>query len=124
MKLYQAIVLNQRLLDQGFKDFDATLQRHRRIQAALPSGSGVDSGTSIVKADERQIVLSCGFHHMEDGYYVGWTHHTIYVRYSMLLDTLVISMTGRNRDGIKDYLCDLYHAALTAEFDWMNPNAK
>ena len=80
----------------------------------LPSGSGVDSGTTIEEGDctDSRIVLSCGFHHMNDaGYYTQWTQHKIILDASF--GGFNIRVTGRNINDIKDYLADLFHSALS-----------
>lgn len=85
----------------------------------LPSGSGVDHGTTIdrdrVKPD--QFILSCGFHHMNDsGYYDGWTDHSVIV--TPAFDGIDIRITGRNRNDIKDYLGEMFHFILTRQAEW------
>lgn len=80
----------------------------------MPSGSGVDSGTSIdfgkFRPDKR-IVFTCSFHHMNNvGMYDGWTEHEIVL--SPAFDGFNLKVTGRNRNDIKEYLGDLYHEAL------------
>lgn len=82
----------------------------------LPSGGGIDNGTKldVDACTETKIVLSCGFHHMNDhGYYDGWTEHTIIVTPSF--DGIDIRVTGRDRNQIKDYLAETYHYALTQD---------
>lgn len=77
----------------------------------LPSGSGIDNGTELVSASATKIVLSAGFHHMNDGgYYDGWTHHRITIRPEF--GGLAITISGRNRNDIKDYLHEVYSCAL------------
>jgi hypothetical protein len=85
----------------------------------LPSGSGVDNGTSIdvdaCKAD--RIVLQTSFHHMdESGGYDGWTEHAIIVRPTF--DGIDVDVKGRDRNGIKDYLGELFAHALTVKYTW------
>lgn len=81
----------------------------------LPSGSGVDCGTAVDLAAStgEKIVLTCSFHHMDDGGgYAGWTEHGITVRAS-LIHGITLGISGRDRNGIKEYLHELYHHALT-----------
>lgn len=79
----------------------------------LPSGSGIDSGTKLESASATKIVLTAGFHHMnENGYYDGWTEHKITVR--PVFGGLDITISGRNRNDIKEYLHQVYHDALSA----------
>lgn len=85
----------------------------------LPSGSGIDNGTTIdwSKSTGEKIVLSAGFHHMNDGgCYDGWTEHEIIITASLMF-TINLRITGRNRNDIKDYLNDVYDQALTTEYD-------
>ena len=85
----------------------------------LPSGSGIDQGTKIEldESSSEKIVLSCSYHHMDDnGHYDGWTQHKIIVTAS--LETgLRIRVTGRDRNGIKEYLGDTFSSVLTTDFD-------
>ena len=120
MKLYQAIVQNHRLEnDPMFRD-DANVQdRVDRILACLPRGSGIDAGTTIVSVTDKQIVLTAGYHHMnEGGYYDGWTEHTIRVRPSLMLG-MIVTVGGPNRNQIKDYLQELYARVMDQEFEWL-----
>jgi hypothetical protein len=87
----------------------------------LPSGSGIDGGTKIdVKASNvgtvhkgpEKIVLTAGYHHMdENGFYSGWTNHTITV--SPSFDGLDIKISGPNKNDVKEYLGEVYYEALT-----------
>lgn len=97
------------------------LDRHEatlaRIEKQLPSGSGIDSGTTIERDEctPDRIVLSCGFHHMNEcGMYDGWTQHEIVIRPTF--DGIDVRITGRDRNGIKEYLGDVYYYALSEEF--------
>jgi hypothetical protein len=83
----------------------------------LPSGSGIDSGTTVdvAASTSDKLVLNTAFHHMnERGYYDGWTEHTVTVRPS-LMHEITLSISGRDRNDIKDYLHEIFHQALTAE---------
>lgn len=93
-----------------------TLMRER-----MPSGSGVDGGTSFDwhASRENRLVLLLSFHHMNDGgYYDGWTDHTAIIEPDLQCG-FTLRITGRNRNDIKSYLADLLHAALSEEMgDW------
>lgn len=83
----------------------------------LPSGSGIDSGTTIdlAKSKPDRIILQAGYHHMADsGMYDGWTEHRITVRPAF--SGLELTIGGRNRNDIKSYLHDVYAHALTIEY--------
>lgn len=94
-----------------------------QLAQLLPSGSGIDRGTEIdidasgpagSKSIDR-IVLTLGFHHMDEHRsYAGWTDHTITVRPAF--DGLQLTIGGRNRNGIKDYLYDVYDVALSTVY--------
>ena len=85
------------------------------IKNHLPSGSGFDRGTSFVSGSAKRIVLSTAFHHMDNvGSYDGWTEHNVTIRPTF--DSLDISVSGRDRNGIKDFIVDTFYAALTAEY--------
>lgn len=87
------------------------------IEKTLPSGSGFDSGTTIdrVASTPEKIVLRTSYHHMhESGMYDGWTEHTITVRPSLLFG-FTLSISGRNRNEIKDYIHEVFHQELGEE---------
>lgn len=86
----------------------------------LPSGGGIDSGTKLdrVASHGRKLVFTTAFHHMNDGgFYDGWTEHRVTVEPSFLGD-FDIRVSGRDRNDIKDYLCDVFGNVLRAEFEF------
>lgn len=88
--------------------------RITRLEKMLPSGSGIDSGTQVIECTPTKVVLECGFHHMNDaGMYDGWTKHRITVRPAF--QGIDVTVSGRDRNGIKDYLCDTYRTVLESE---------
>lgn len=90
----------------------------------LPSGSGIDSGVSIdlENSTENKIVLYCEYHHMNDaGYYDGWTSHTIRLIPDMI-NGFSMSISGKNRNSIKDYLYELFDYALRECIPEVNNN--
>lgn len=50
----------------------------------------------------------------ENGFYDGWTEHTITVR-ADLAHGFKISISGRNRNEIKDYLHEVFSDCLETE---------
>lgn len=87
------------------------------IRSTGPSGSGIDHGTQLDfdRSKPNKLVFSADFHHMDDaGGYDGWTSHSIIVRPSLYFD-IDIRITGKDRNGIKDYLADVFHSWLTEE---------
>ena len=83
----------------------------------LPSGSGFDSGTQIDLDASRPecLVFRTAFHHMnENGFYDGWTDHVVRVRPSLVYG-LSISVSGRDRNDIKDHIHGVFYCALDEE---------
>lgn len=88
-------------------------------RSILPSGSGIDCGTTIdVDASRAEcVVLNMSFHHMtEHGFYDGWTEHTIRVRPS-LIHGITLTIGGRDRNDIKEYLHEVYSLVLTSQVE-------
>lgn len=87
------------------------------VSRHMPSGSGWDSGTKLdhERSSPERLVFYGGFHHMDEhGYYDGWTEHTITVRPSLVCE-IELTISGRNRNEIKEYLANLFNAALCAQ---------
>ena len=84
----------------------------------LPSGSGINNGTTINRDRKDGIVLNTSFHHMDDnGYYDGWTDHVVHVTPSFT--GINITVTGPNKNDIREYLADTFHHVLTSDIaDW------
>jgi hypothetical protein len=90
-----------------------------KLCESLPSGSGIDNGTSVDwdKSSDEKLVLYFGFHHMdENGFYAGWTQHTLTVLPSLQFG-ITLKISGPNRNDIKEYLHETYHQALTEEVE-------
>ena len=86
----------------------------RQLESYLPSGSGIDNGTTVIECTPTKVVLECGFHHMDEhGYYNGWTHHRITV--TPTFAGIVVKVSGSNRNWIKEYLADTYATCLESE---------
>ena len=91
------------------------LRLHCIVTNYMPSGSGIDNGTALdlSASTSEKLVFSTSYHHMNDGgCYDGWTEHTVTVRPS-LAHGITVTIGGRNRNDIKDYLGEVYHEALT-----------
>jgi hypothetical protein len=83
----------------------------------LPSGSGFDNGTRIDldKSNSNKIVFTTSYHHMnENGYYDGWTHHTITAK-ACLRFGFSLTISGVNRNQVKDHILDVFHELLTTK---------
>lgn len=95
--------------------------KHRAaIEAAcedqMPSGSGFDMGVGLQfdKSTPDKLVFDAPYHHMDDnGMYSGWTGHQVIVTPSLCFD-FDMRITGRDRNGIKDYIADTFSHALRA----------
>ncbi len=86
----------------------------RLMDQYAPSGSGIDSGTTLdlEASSDNKLIFHCGYHHMdENGYYDGWTDHTITVKPSLARD-FTLTVSGRDRNGIKSYLSDIFYEFL------------
>lgn len=90
------------------------------VKRFMPSGSGIDCGTKIdldecLRVNGAKLFFTFSFHHMnEGGMYDGWTEHTLIVTPSLWHD-FDLRITGRDRNGIKEYLHDVYSSALMQE---------
>ena len=85
----------------------------------LPSGSGFDAGTVILldECKENKIVLGTDFHHINEvGYYDGWTTHKIVIT-PCLRFGFDMRISGRDKRNIKEYIGDVFHDVLNAEYE-------
>lgn len=86
------------------------------IRNCLPHGSGFDSDTTVDfdRSTDERLVFHTSFHHMSgDGFYDGWTSHSVIVRPSFI-GGFHVTVTGRNRNDIKDYIGECFHESLSA----------
>lgn len=92
---------------------------HSLVRHLMPRGSGFDNGTKldIDRSTAERLVFTASFHHMNgDGYYDGWTDHEIIVTPS-LHHGIKLRITGRDRDGFKDFVHEVFHTTLATEID-------
>lgn len=88
----------------------------RLTREYLPSGSGFDRGTFFFTADpdaqlKPVLRFTTSYHHMnEHGVYDGWTQHQIKAEPDF--GGLRVTVQGSNRNQIKDYIGDMFYAAL------------
>ncbi len=85
----------------------------------LPSGAGFDAGSRIDRdrSDDTKFVIETSFHHMDEhGGYDGWTEHRISVKPNLLHD-IVLTIDGRDRNDIKDYMAETFDYTLREEID-------
>jgi hypothetical protein len=104
--------------DHGWTD-----KHHESLESMvdnyMPSGSGIDTGTTLdfARSSPNKLVFLFGYHHMdENGYYDGWTDHKCIVTPSLAFG-IDIKITGSNRNDIKDYLYQTFEMALTQEVE-------
>jgi len=86
------------------------------VSEHMPSGSGFDNGTELELEDSRpdRLCFKTSFHHMDNlGSYSGWTEHRVIVAPSFVYE-MELKVTGRDRNGIKDYIAQAFEAALSA----------
>jgi hypothetical protein len=96
--------------DEWFAKHGETL--HKFVEM-LPSGSGFDAGSTFDEdaSDDTKLVFHTSFHHMnENGYYDGWTEHKVTAISTFL--GLSITVSGRNRNDIKEYISQAFHETL------------
>lgn len=100
--------------------FEKWTSRISQMVGELPSGSGFDNGTKIDldASHAEKLVFQTSYHHMTDGYYCGWTEHTVTVTPSFV-NGVNIRVSGRNYNDIKDYIAEQFDYALrlSVEFD-------
>lgn len=85
----------------------------------MPSGSGFDNGTKLDldASTGDKLVFTTAYHHMnENGMYDGWTDHTVTVKPS-LVHEFTLTVSGRDRNGIKEYIADTFQSALS-DSEW------
>lgn len=88
----------------------------------MPSGSGIDCGTKLdmSMSTPDRLVFNAPFHHMnESGMYDGWTDHAIIVTPS-LAHGFNMRITGRDKNGVKEYYHDVFGCALNTSIAYAN----
>ena len=135
MKLYQFIAQRiaqlRNLTDTSFMPDDIREKReemaahvedslHQLVKERFPSGSGFDAGTKLHldTATPNRYVFQADFHHMDDnGYYCGWSHHTVVVTPDMQFG-FRIRVTGRDMRDIKGYIAEMFDHVLNCDEDF------
>lgn len=89
-------------------------ERIAELCADAPHGSGFDSGCNLSEdSTPERLTFGADFHHMnEHGSYDGWSTHTVIIRPSLEFG-FDLRITGRDRNGIKDYISDVFHAWIS-----------
>lgn len=125
-KLYQLLATHLNAMENCRESGnDEWLDKHSDMVATLvkqylPSGSGFDSGTDLDFDESKggtRLVFNTSYHHMDDnGMYDGWTDHTVTIKPDLALN-FSLSVGGRNKRDIKDYIAEAFHCALTTELE-------
>ena len=85
----------------------------------LPSGSGFDSGSKIDTdfSNAEKIIIHTSYHFMDEwGGYDGWEDYKIVIKPSLLHDFL-LTIHGKNRNDIKDYMYEIFRDSLNEEVE-------
>lgn len=99
--------------------FEKHTQALIKLEENLPRGSGFDCGTKIFidACTAEKIVFKTSFHHMNNsGYYDGWTYHNVIVKPSLSFG-FTLSISGKDKNDIKDYIADIFNEALEKEVE-------
>jgi hypothetical protein len=92
----------------------------KELQKYLPSGSGLDAGTSFDqdKSTDDKLVFHTQFHHMnEDGSYTHWSEHTIIIRPANFVFGPIITVSGEGGKGDHgDYIAETFREILFKEY--------
>ena len=94
---------------------DARDEVNRMMINLMPSGSGVDSGSSLdwTSTKRNRIVIDAPYHHMDEhGFYCAWSSHQVIVTPDLEFG-FSIRITGINTREIKEYLSELFSTALS-----------
>lgn len=119
-KLYQAIASRVDAMLRCQKDGNTEwFEKHgdaidELVRRHLPHGSGFDRGVTFdnVRSTGERLVFNTAFHHMdENGFYDGWSDHSVSVRPSLALG-FTLHVSGRDRNDIKEYIADTFATAL------------
>jgi hypothetical protein len=89
----------------------------RIMDTYCPHGSGIDgvNQLDLDKSNGEKLVIHTSFHHMNEvGYYDGWTEHTVTITPNF--DGINVSVSGRNRNDIKEYLSETFEYAFSQEY--------
>lgn len=99
------------------------LARLDELLDKLPSGSGIDAGTTIAfeECKRDKIVFDSAFHVMDEyGYYDGWIEFKVIVRPSFMgfdLDIKPLQRKTYFNNYLRDYVFDVFWDALDSEID-------
>ena len=122
-KVYKALANVAHVLNGTANAMPQSIDFQTQVMDALvklaPSGSGFDAGTQFLSHESsmHKLVFETSFHHMNtNGGYCGWTEHRVIVKPNLLFE-LDIRITGQDKNGIKDYIHQVFHDYLTSDYE-------
>lgn len=89
------------------------------LEQKLPHGAGLNSGCKIdvQNSSSDKVIIHFKYHHMnENGFYCGWTQHSMVVK-PKLWNDFDLKISGKNKNLIKEYLYDLFNDTLKEMYD-------
>ncbi|HNC58654.1 MAG TPA: hypothetical protein PLP33_24725 [Leptospiraceae bacterium] len=106
------------LLDWKTRNAEMAQLAIDKLMETAPSGSGIDNGTKLrVDSTSEKIKFHVDFHHMDNGgYYDGWTEHIVTVSPSLHYGAK-LTISGKNRNEIKDYLHEVFETWLNSDYE-------
>ncbi len=121
MKLYQKLASTIAAIENCRKSCNAEwMVKHEAtladLMAHMPSGSGFDCGTKLDETSTfEKIIFNTAYHHMDEhGGYDGWTEHTVTVTSSLIFG-FTTKISGKDRNGIKEYIGEVFESILSNE---------
>lgn len=100
--------------------FDKWTDKLIAFERMLPSGAGFNNGTKLDlgASHAEKLVFHTSYHHMnENGFYDGWTDHTITVTPSF--DSgFNLRTSGRDRNEVKDHIYETFDQALRQDITY------
>ncbi len=114
--LVRAYLAMKRCEESGNYKWEAKWEKEvEALKDMLPKGSGFDNGTEILSVQADKVKFSTYFHHMDStGLYTAWTKHVVTVTSNFEIGA-VVAISGRNYNGIKDYMSDVFYSIVTGE---------
>lgn len=116
-RLVQVLRAYQNCEQSGNREWaEAHWQTAMNLNAAcLPSGSGINTPVKMSEWEKvpLQLTFAVEFQHMSDAGWTGWTNHDVIVTAD--LSGPNVRVTGRDKNGIKDYLTELFYDVFARE---------
>ena len=117
-ELHKAYFTKENCIDSGHNAANSWEAYFDKLTDLLPSGGGFDAGTTfdeVKSTKDKRIVLNTSFHHMtDDGFYNGWTEHSVIL--TPCFDGFNIRVSGKNKNEVKDYIADVFYSLLSDDF--------